>query len=47
MSRICDIVLIEFLFTDGATGKVRPAVVIGESEYGNGDLRLAYYDYPN
>ena len=42
MSRIGDVVLVKFPFADGAIGKIRPAVVIGESENDNGDLRLAY-----
>lgn len=42
MSRIGEIVLVEFSFADDAAAKIRPAVVVGQSEDGNGDFRLAY-----
>ncbi len=42
MSRIGEIVLVEFPFTNGAMIKIRPALVVGKSEDGNDDFKLAY-----
>jgi len=42
MSRIGEIVMVTFPFTDGRGKKKRPAIVIGAGEDGAGDLLLAY-----
>lgn len=42
MSRIGEIVLVKFPFTNGALVKIRPALIVGKSEDDNGDFRLAY-----